>query len=72
MNRNVGVSGTHSMAQAFGEGWSFLKVRLEELVSEMLGKECKHQARALWVRNEPLSQEEFFHHLLDIRKRHAR
>lgn len=47
MNRNVGVSGTHSMAQAFGEGWSFLKVRLEELVSEMLGKECKHQARAL-------------------------
>lgn len=56
MNRNVDVNGTHSMAQGFGEGWSFLKVRLKELVGEMLGEECKHQARALWVRNELLSQ----------------
>lgn len=68
MKRNVDVYGTYSMAQGFGEGWSFLKVRLKKLVGKMLGEECKHQTRTLWVRNKLLSQEDFFHHLFGIRK----
>lgn len=61
------LNGTHSVAQGFGEGWSSLEVTLKELVGEMLREECKHQVCALWVRNEPLSQEDLFYHLLDIR-----
>ena len=46
------------MTLGFGEGRSFLHVRLEELMGEVLGEEGKHQAGSLGVGDEgpPLEQ----------------
>lgn len=66
------LNATYSMTQGFGEGWSFFKVRLEELVSEMLGEESKHETGSLWIRDELFPQQHFLHHLLciwEIRRR---
>lgn len=60
------LNATYSMTQGFGESWSFFKVRLKELVSEMLGEESKHKTGSLWIRNELFPQQHFLHHLLCI------
>lgn len=49
------------------EGRSFLHVRFEELVCEMLCEECKHQAGALWVGNELSSHKELLSQNLSVR-----
>lgn len=54
------------MAQGFGESWSLFKVRLEELVREMLGEESKHETAPLWIRDELLPQQHLLHHQLGI------
>lgn len=68
MVHDRGLNATYSMTQGFGEAWSFFKVRLEELVSEMLGEESKHETGSLWIRDELSPQQHFLHHLLCIRE----
>lgn len=40
------------MTQAFGESWTSLRICLEKLMGEVLGKKCKHHICALGVRDE--------------------
>lgn len=46
---------------------SFLHIRFEELVGEVLCEECKHQAGALWVRDELSSHEKLLSQYFSIR-----
>lgn len=54
----------------FGEGESgpVLHIRFEELVSEMLCEECKHQAGSLWIWDKLSSHQKLFSNFLGIRK----
>lgn len=52
------------MAKSFSETRSFLVVCLKELMSEVLGKECEHHIRALWVRNKFFPQQKLLHNQL--------
>lgn len=56
------------MALSFGEGWPFLKIRLEELVGEMLGEEGEHQIGALGIGDELSSQQNLLYNKLGIGK----
>lgn len=49
---NSELSLSYPMAQSSGESRSSFLICLEKLMSEMLGKECKHHIRALGVRDE--------------------
>ena len=43
------INCAYPMTLSHGKSRSFLHIRFEELVGEMLCEECKHQAGALWV-----------------------
>lgn len=49
---NSELSLSYPMAQSSGEPRSSLLICLEKLMSEVLGKECKHHIRALGIRDE--------------------
>lgn len=54
------------MVEGTGKCRSFFHVGLEELVSKVLGKEGKHEARALRVRDEVSPQQKFLCQHLSI------
>lgn len=59
---------TYPMTLSDGEGRSFLRIRFEELVREMLCEKCKHQAGALRVRDKLPSPQNPLGQQLGIRK----
>lgn len=56
------------MAQSLSEAHTHAVVGLEELVSEVLGEESKHEVGALRVRSECPSLQQPLHHNLWVRQ----
>lgn len=63
---NSEICSTHPVTFSQGESRSFLHIRFEELVGEVLCKECKHQAGALRVRDKLSPHQELFSQKFDI------
>lgn len=55
------------MTFSYGESRSFLHIRFEELVGEMLCKECKHQAGTLRVGDKLSPHQKLLSQYLSIR-----
>lgn len=60
---------THPMPGRFGKRRSFLKVGLEELMSEVLSEESEHQTGSLRIGNESPSQQDLLNHVFGVGQR---